>query len=193
MFWLFLICFERNVSLLSNCDIFISYRRDGGDMVAMNLYQALKRRRYRVFYDIAVLRSGNFNEELYQRIRSCRDFVLILTPGSLDRCIYDDDWVRMEIAEALSRKKNVIPFMINGFEFPDYLPEDIATIRYMNGVNIQPETFNAGITRLCSRFLISKPLPKKKKSNTGFILCLLVFAASLLSLILYVLLNSPIL
>ena len=30
------------------CDIFISYRRDGGDMTAMYIYQALKERGYNV-------------------------------------------------------------------------------------------------------------------------------------------------
>ncbi|MBQ9008787.1 MAG: toll/interleukin-1 receptor domain-containing protein [Clostridia bacterium] len=175
---------------MTNGDVFISYRRDGGDMVAMNLYQALKKRRYRVFYDIAVLRSGNFNEELYQRIRSCKDFILILTPGSLDRCIYDEDWVRMEIAEAIHRKKNIIPFMLNNFEFPDYLPEDIDAIRYMNGIRTQPEIFNESIRRLCTRFLISKPAPGRKKPNIGLLICLLICLLSLVGLIVYFLTSS---
>ena len=62
------------------CDIFISYRRDGGDMTAMYIYQALKERGYNVFYDLEVLRAGKFNEALLQAIGSCKDFVLILSP-----------------------------------------------------------------------------------------------------------------
>ena len=46
------------------CDVFISYRRDGGDMTAMYFYQALKERGYNVFYDLEVLRAGKFNEAL---------------------------------------------------------------------------------------------------------------------------------
>lgn len=170
---------------MAKSDIFISYRRDGGDMVAMNLYQTLKRRRYKVFYDLEVLRAGNFDEELYNHIRSCKDFILILTPGSLDRCIYDDDWVRMEIAEALIRKKNIIPFMFNGFTFPDYLPEDIDEIRYLNGLSTQAEYFNESIKRLCSRYLISKPAPKEQGPNIGFLIFFLLFVGAVAGLIVY--------
>ena len=51
-------------------DIFISYRRDGGDMAAMHIYQALKERGYDLFYDVEVLRSGKFNEALLKQIQS---------------------------------------------------------------------------------------------------------------------------
>ena len=68
------------------CDIFISYRRDGGDMTAMYIYQALKERGYDVFYDLEVLRAGKFNDALLEYIGSCRDFILILSPHALDRC-----------------------------------------------------------------------------------------------------------
>ena len=68
------------------CDVFISYRRDGGDMTAMYIYQALKERGYDVFYDLEVLRAGKFNDALLENIRSCKDFVLILSPHALDRC-----------------------------------------------------------------------------------------------------------
>ena len=73
------------------CDVFISYRRDGGDMTAMYIYQALKERGYNVFYDLEVLRAGKFNEALLQAIDSCKDFVLILSPRALDRCVEEGD------------------------------------------------------------------------------------------------------
>ena len=100
---------------LRECDVFISYRRDGGDMTAMYFYQALKERGYNVFYDLEVLRAGKFNEALLSSIDSCKDFVLILSPGALDRCNDENDWVRKEIAEALRTKKNIIPVMLKGF------------------------------------------------------------------------------
>lgn len=46
-------------------DVFISYRRDGGDILAMLLYNRLKDDGYNPFYDIETLRSGRFNEQLY--------------------------------------------------------------------------------------------------------------------------------
>ena len=148
-----------------SCDVFISYRRDGGDMTAMYFYKALKERGYRVFYDLAVLRSGSFNEALLHSIRSCTDFVLILSPHALDRCAAPDDWVRAEIAEALRLGKNIIPIMLKDFTFPEYLPEDIDAVRYQNGLTSTTEYFNESINRVCSRYLLSKPVLKKKKSS----------------------------
>lgn len=144
------------------CDIFISYRRDGGDMTAMHIYQALRERGYDVFYDLEVLRAGKFNDALLEYIGSCRDFILILSPHALDRCTDESDWVRKEIAEALRLKKNIIPVMMNGFAFPQTLPEDIDDVRYQNGLTSTTEYFMESVNRLCSKCLLSRP--KKKTS-----------------------------
>ena len=37
------------------------------------------------------LEAGKFDNNLLQSIRSARNFVLVLTPGALDRCMNDDD------------------------------------------------------------------------------------------------------
>ena len=164
-----------------SCDVFISYRRDGGDMTAMYFYKALKERGYRVFYDLAVLRSGSFNEALLHSIRSCTDFVLILSPHALDRCAAPDDWVRAEIAEALRLGKNIIPIMLKDFTFPEYLPEDIDAVRYQNGLTSTTEYFNESINRVCSRYLLSKPVLKKKKSSPVVPILLSIAAVLLLA------------
>lgn len=159
------------------CDIFISYRRDGGDMTAMYIYQALKERGYDVFYDLEVLRAGKFNDALLENIRSCKDFVLILSPHALDRCHDEHDWVRREIAEALKLRKNIIPVMLNGFKFPDELPEDIDAVRYQNGLTATTEYFMESVNRLCSRYLNSKP--KKKKVSPALIVAICVAVLAL--------------
>lgn len=145
------------------CDVFISYRRDGGDMTAMYFYQALRERGYRVFYDLEVLRAGKFNEALLDSIQSCTDFVLILSPHALDRCEDPNDWVRREIAEALRAKKNIVPVMLKGFAFPEKLPEEIDDIRYQNGLTCTTEYFEESINRLCDRYLNSLPAQASKK------------------------------
>jgi len=158
------------------CDIFISYRRDGGDMTAMYIYQALKERGYNVFYDLEVLRAGKFNDALLENIRVCKDFVLILSPHALDRCGDENDWVRKEIAEALRQKKNIIPVMLNGFSFPEHLPDDIDDVRYQNGLTATTEYFMESVNRLCSRYLDSKP---RKKGNPALIAAITVAVAAL--------------
>ena len=45
-------------------DIFISYRRDGGQETARILRDSLAERGYRVFFDVESLRSGAFNTKL---------------------------------------------------------------------------------------------------------------------------------
>ena len=150
---------------LQTCDVFISYRRDGGDMAAMYFYQALKERGYNVFYDLEVLRAGKFNEALFSSIQSCKDFVLILSPHALDRCNDPNDWVRKEIAEALRTKKNIVPVMLKGFEFPKQLPVDIEDVRYQNGLTCTTEYFVESINRLCGKYLNSKPVGRKKTVN----------------------------
>ena len=147
------------------CDIFISYRRDGGDMSAMHIYEALKDRGYDVFYDIEMLRSGKFNEALLDSIQSCKDFVLILSPHALDRCSDENDWVRREIAEALKAKKNIVPVIMRGFSFPEKLPDDIDEVRYRNGLTSTTEYFSESIDRLCERYLVTKPPARWKRKG----------------------------
>ena len=141
-------------------DIFISYRRDGGEMPAMLIFQALQERGYRVFCDVEVLNAGKFNEALLNSIRACKDFLLVCSPHALDRCSEPDDWVRQEIAEAIRDEKNIVPIMMKDFQFPETLPEDIESLRFYHGLTPQREFFRESIDRLCEKYLQSKPVKK---------------------------------
>lgn len=137
-------------------DIFISYRRDGGEYTAKILRDRLEELGYKVFFDVESLRSGDFNTKLYSVIDECKDFLLILSPNALDRCENQDDWVRCEVEHALQEKKNVIPIMLRGFSFPQTLPDSIEALRYKNGLEANTQFFDAFIDRL-RQFLLSKP------------------------------------
>ena len=143
----------------SSYDVFISYRRDGGAETAKHLRDVLTERGYSVFFDTDSLRSGNFNSALYGVIDGCTDFIMVLSPGSLDRCVDPNDWVRQELAYALARGKNVIPLMSRGFRFPNYLPPDIEAVRWKNGIEVNVEYFDAMIDRLTT-FMQSRPAKK---------------------------------
>lgn len=67
--------------------------------------------------------------------------VLVLPPQALDRCIYEEDWVRQEIQHALKCKKNIVPILMRGFVFPPDLPMDIRAVSSMNGVNFETMEF----------------------------------------------------
>ena len=137
--------------------IFISYRRDGGEDLARLLEYKLTDRGFKVFFDVESLRSGAFNKALFEKIAECTDVVVVLPPHGLDRCADPNDWVRLEISRAFELNKNVIPVMMRNFEFPETLPKDINEIRNMNGINASNEFFDAVIETLISKRLHSKP------------------------------------
>lgn len=146
-------------------DIFISYRRNGGEHTARIIRDRLNELGYKVFYDVESLRSGNFNEKLYSVIDECTDFVLILSSGALDRCINEDDWVRKEVEHALSQKKNIVPVMLRDFSFGCPLPQSMESLPYLNGIEANSQFFDAFIEKL-QQFLKSKPsLVQRLKSN----------------------------
>jgi hypothetical protein len=137
-------------------DIFISYRRENGDQIARAIYDRLKDQGYNVYLDVETLHSGAFNERLYAVIDESRDVLVILSPNSLDRCVNDNDWVRLEVAHALQGQKNLIPIIMRDFDFPAELPTDIAALRYQNGIQASAEFFDAFMEKLY-RLLKSKP------------------------------------
>ena len=144
-------------------DIFLSYRRVGGFETAKHLFDLLVRDGYRVSFDIDTLRSGDFDIQLLHRIDQCTDFILILNAGAFDRSIdpasdRNKDWMRIELAYALEKKKNIIPIMLNGFtDFPDNLPDDIAAVERKNGPKYDSYYFDAFYHKLL-RFLESEPI-----------------------------------
>ncbi len=154
-------------------DVFISYRSDGGEYLAHNLYERLKDRGFSVFQDVESLRSGNFNTALYDVIALCKDVIVLLPPHGLDRCVNEDDWVRKELAYAIETSKNIIPVFMPGFQWPEYLPPDICDIRNMNGLTSTTAYFDQFIEKLIE-FLVSsnKNGPTQKKRH-GFRMALL--------------------
>ena len=123
------------------CDVFISYRRKDGVYPAMILYRDLVEAGYNVFYDIASIRNGSFPKLLEDNILSCTDFLLLVTPGTFSKRIFEpNDWVHKEIRLALEHNKNIIPIFIGKAAIPAELPEDIAQINEYNGVmQIDPQ------------------------------------------------------
>lgn len=140
-------------------DVFISYRRDGGSFAAKNIQGYLQEHGYRVFFDMDSLRAGVFSEKILDVIEECQDFILILSPHALDRCANEGDWVRRELSHAIAKKKNIIPVMLNGFNFPEELPADIDAVRWQNGMSPSMELWDASMKKLTS-FMKAKPIKR---------------------------------
>lgn len=122
-------------------DVFISYRRDGGAEFAIQVKDALKQAGFNPFLDIESMRSGPFNVQLLKRIDECSHFLLILPPGALDRCSSKDDWLRQEVEYAIKQRKHIVPVLMKGFSFPEWIPPSMAAIKLMQAVIPSPKLF----------------------------------------------------
>ena len=107
-------------------DVFISYRREGGDKYARTIQQALEKQ-YRVFLDFDELKDGVFDQRIIEAISNSPVFLLILSKGALDRCVNEKDWVRQEILQAVKCGCHIVPVTIDDtFDgIPDSLPEEL--------------------------------------------------------------------
>ena len=138
-------------------DVFISYRRDGGDTLSQLIYDRLTHRGYRVFLDIESLNAGKFNEKLLEVIEGCKDMIIVLPPNGLDRCHNEGDWLYRELEHGIKNGKNIVPVLMKGFEWPEDIPEAIADIKNYNGIVDNKDYFDAVIDKLTT-LLISKPM-----------------------------------
>ncbi|MDR1830091.1 MAG: toll/interleukin-1 receptor domain-containing protein [Candidatus Fibromonas sp.] len=172
---------------MSNFNIFISYRRKGGFDTAKLIYDRLRMDGYSVSFDIDTLENGDFGNELEKRVKKCKDFLVILSPGVFD-CFsetgYDpkDDWVRREIVCALQANKNIIPLLLDDFAYPKRLPADIKELNRKNGIEINPKLFETSYEKLKQNFLRSKPYWKiryKKKIRWAIATLILAFVVCL--------------
>jgi hypothetical protein len=147
-------------------DAFISYRRDMNADTARLIRKELQNRGYRVFLDVDDLKAHYFDKRLLDEIERSPNFIVILVPGSLERCDDPDDWLRREIAHAIATRRNIIPILKDGFRFPkpDVLPADMRELARHNGVVYDSVYFDSVSDKLVS-FLCTEG--KLMRRNSG--------------------------
>lgn len=117
-------------------DIFISYRRSDGKLLARLIKESFEKLGLKVFLDMDELLDGVFDDRVVQAIQSAPIFLLLMTPQICDRCSNADDWVRMEIECAVRAKRNIVPVnpdnQFRGFppHMPSHLREVLAIHQY---------------------------------------------------------------
>lgn len=134
----------------STLKIFISYQRESSWAHARAITNSLKEHgATNVFLDLDSINQGRFDEVIEQAIDGCDFFISILTPKTLE-----SPWVREEIRRALILKKNIVPLLVDDFDFDALqLPEGMDKLRFMNGIKITSDTYEAAIEKLTRRFL----------------------------------------
>ena len=151
--------------------VFISYRRANAPW-ALALYHALTPRGFDVFMDYQRLASGDFEQAILENIQSRAHFIVVLTPSSLERCHEPRDWFRREIETAMNQRRNIIPVMLDNFDFgaptvTKQLTGRLATLQGYNGLTMPTEYFGAALDKLCDQFLsmpleaVSHPISEK--------------------------------
>ena len=141
--------------------IFISYRREDSIAYAGRLYDRLRPHfgLSEVFMDVDTLRPGvDFVATLEEAVSKCdvllavigRVWLKVTDGNGRPRITNPDDFVRIEIATALTRNINVIPVLVGGASMPrsNELPGDLSRLSRRHALEIPDITFHAAATKL---------------------------------------------
>src|SRR5215831_15662934 len=96
--------------------VFLSYRRTNVPW-ALAIFQNLTNHGFDVFFDYSGIASGDFERIILGNIKARAHFLVLLTPSALERCHEPADWLRREIETALANQRNIVPVMLEGFDF----------------------------------------------------------------------------
>ena len=107
----------------------------------------------------------------------------MLSPGTLDRCVDEEDWVRREIILALELNKNIVGVGLPGFVMPEEeaLPDSVAVARHKAGLCVDPR-IQGGLFRKIAENLVSTKM-KKKRNRQKMIVLLPVLVALVVALV----------
>jgi tetratricopeptide (TPR) repeat protein len=113
---------------------------------------------YDVFFDYESIPSGSFEKVIVENIRTRAHFLIILTPSALERCNEPGDWLRREIETAMDERRNIIPLMLESFDFGSPLVKGaltgkLASLNAYNGLRVYSEYFFAAMDKLRQQFL----------------------------------------
>lgn len=123
--------------------VFISYRRTNS-FHALAVYQHLSSLGYDVFYDVDSLRGGDWLQSIIENIKARAHFLIILTPSALERFDEPGDVMRQEIETAIDTQRNIIPLMMEDFDFREsqkHLTGKLAILHKYNGLEIPVRYF----------------------------------------------------
>ncbi len=137
--------------------VFLSYRRTNFPW-ALAIFQDLTQHGYDVFFDYLGIASGDFESVILGNITARAHFLVLLTPSALERCDDSADWLRREIETALANQRNIVPLMLEGFDFgtpkiASQLTDKLAALKHYNGLSIPPEYFLEAMGRLRDKYL----------------------------------------
>lgn len=151
----------RGREIIAMAGIFISYRRDDSAPWTGRVYERLAREfdRDRIFMDVDNITPGlDFVEELGRQVGSCDALVAVMGRGWAEarnsngtrRLDDPNDFVRIELEQALARGVRVIPVLVDGAAMPssNELPEGLRLLVRRHAVEVTHARFGSDVQRL---------------------------------------------
>jgi hypothetical protein len=137
--------------------VFLSYRRTNA-YVALAIFQNLTQHGYDVFFDFTGIASGDFERLILENIKARAHFLVLLTPSALERCREPRDWLRREIETAFAARRNIVPLMLEGFDFgkpviASQLTGTLEPLKHYNALEVPAAFFAEAMDRLRERYL----------------------------------------
>jgi tetratricopeptide (TPR) repeat protein len=91
-------------------------------------------------------------------IKARAHFLVVLTPSALERLKEPNDWLRREIETAMEEKRNIVPLMLESFDFgsplvTQALTGKLAALKNYNGLRVYSEYFFEAMDKLRERYL----------------------------------------
>jgi formylglycine-generating enzyme required for sulfatase activity len=150
--------------------IFISYRRDDAKWEARTIHKAFCQvlPHEHVFIDIDTIPPGsNFRKILKDWVDECDVLLALIGPGWINaidpktnvrRLDNPNDFVRIEIGEALARDIPVVPVLIDGTPMPDVdlLPNGLKELIDRMAEFVEYRTFDADVERLIKKLRLTQ-------------------------------------
>ncbi len=137
---------------------FLSYRRNDTGGEAGRLADTFQQRLgdALAFRDVADIPLGvEFDAELNRELAAARFVLVLIGPNWLAELQQrlkqtDVDYVRVEVATALARKKRVIPILLRGAALPlaHDLPEDLGSLAKHQAMTLRDESWYQDVDRL---------------------------------------------
>ena len=137
--------------------VFISYRHTNF-YTALAVYQDLTAHGYDVFLDYQSIGSGKFERIIFENIKHRAHFLIILSPSAIERIKEPNSILRREIEMAMDEKRNIVPLMMEDFDFgspktKESLTGKLEQLNSYQGLKLVPEFFFKGMEELRMRYL----------------------------------------
>lgn len=138
--------------------VFLSYRHKESWSVAWMIRDDLVKHGYRPLMDIDITGPGEFDSFVQSWIAMSPYFLLLLSVGSTERLLEPDDPMRFEIELAIDLKRQIVPILIDDFDFRSvtaHFTGKLKNLPRLNGVHLRREYFPESMDRLRTKFLSS--------------------------------------